>query len=132
MIMRINEILNNQEQLKLWKLINDNVFSVLMQQDAPEGGAQRATPAPAKSGRAKVTPKMKALKPLIRKPVQAPPPAPIKSQPLKKPAAVSQTVKAPAINSLPDASLSILAKQAIKPFAPGQMTSSSPISVNRV
>jgi hypothetical protein len=72
--MRFMEIANPEDQLALWRLISDNVWSAVMTQ-AKQAAAQKA--------QAAATPKPKKFKP--KKAIPKPPPAPKPKPPTPKP-----------------------------------------------
>ena len=72
--MRFMEIANPEDQLALWRLISDNVWSAVMAQ-AKQAAAEKA--------QAAATPKPKKFKP--KKPIPKPPPAPKPKPPAPKP-----------------------------------------------
>jgi hypothetical protein len=72
--MRFTEIANPEDQLALWRLISDNVWSAVMAQ-AKQAAVQKAQTA--------VKPKPKKLKP--KKAIPKPPPVPRPKPPIPKP-----------------------------------------------
>ena len=72
--MRFTEIANAEDQVALWRLISDNVWSAVMAQ-AKQAAAQKA--------QAAATPKPKNFKP--KKPIPKAPPAPKPKPPTPKP-----------------------------------------------
>ena len=72
--MRFMEIANPEDQLALWRLISDNVWSAVMAQ-AKQAAAQKA--------QAAANPKPKKFKP--KKAIPKPPPAPKPKPPTPKP-----------------------------------------------
>jgi hypothetical protein len=72
--MRFMEIANPEDQLALWRLISDNVWSAVMTQ-AKQAASQKA--------QAAATPKQKKIKP--KKAIPKPPPAPKPKPPTPKP-----------------------------------------------
>ena len=74
--MRINEILNYYpEQLRLWKVINDTVFTVLTQQAQQAANQQTAS-----LSATTVTPKASVVKKPVKRLMPHPVHAPVKTQ----------------------------------------------------
>ena len=100
--MRFTEIANAEDQLALWRLISDNVWSSVMAQ-AKQAAAQKAQSA--------AKPKLKKIKP--KKAIPKPPPAPKPKPPIPKPP--------PAKSPVP------LQQRSIAPSRPSPLPSSQPV-----
>ena len=95
--MRIVEIANAEEQLALWKLVNDNVWQAIETQRQ-----QQAQAAQAKAAQAKLKPRKgrKGGRGKISIPMPPPPPSP-KAPPAKKPEATANPQQAKPQNLQP-------------------------------
>ena len=94
--MRIDEFASAEEQMALWKLVNDNVWQAIETQRQ-----QQAQAAQAKAAKAKSKPRKgrKGGRGKLSIPMPPPPPSPKKAPPARKPeasAAKSQNLQPPA------------------------------------
>ena len=125
--MRIFEIASAEDQLALWKLISDNVWTTISQQARTE--AQQKAAAAAKS---RIKPK-KAKKPKkpVRVPVPPKPKPPNKSAVPAKPQAANQAARAqPRSSALPTRQPPLPSSQPVLP--PVRSSSFSQGDLNRI
>jgi len=113
--MRFMEIANPEDQLALWRLISDNVWSAVMAQ-AKQAAAQKA--------QAAANPKPKKFKP--KKPIPKAPPAPKPKPPTPKPPPAPKP-KPPTPKPPPAKSPVPPQPRSVAPSRPSPLPSSQPV-----